>query len=366
MADVVFEGVIKRFGDVTAVADLDLAIADGEFMTLLGPSGCGKTTTLNLIAGLEYPDKGKITIGGVDVSTRQPGERNVAMAFQNYALYPHKTVYENLAFPLKARVRNFHKDQINAKVLEIARLLDIESLLQRMPRELSGGQQQRVSIGRCLVRQPNVFLLDEPLSNLDARLRLKMRAELKKLHHITGGTFVYVTHDQAEAMTLSTRIALFKTGSLQQVGTPSELYNTPVNAFVAGFLGERDLNIISTELRMESGALWLRGPGMAVPAPAFAIPDTPGSGTAQFQLGVRPEDITITTDATEACGHGEVTLVEPMGSHRFVHLDIPDGGPELVCRIDNDIEACPGERLSFKFTKSFLFDTIDGKTVGSI
>ncbi|RLE58654.1 MAG: sugar ABC transporter ATP-binding protein, partial [Thermoprotei archaeon] len=233
MAKVSVKDLLKKFGNVIAVNKISFEVNDGEFVVLLGPSGCGKTTTLRLIAGLETPDGGEIWIGDKLVNDLPPKDRDVAMVFQNYALYPHMKVYDNLAFPL--RLRKLPKDKIDRKVREVAKLLRIDNLLDRYPRQLSGGQQQRVALGRALVREPHVFLMDEPLSNLDAKLRVYMRAELKRLQRELGITTIYVTHDQAEAMTMADRIVVMNEGKIQQIGTPSELYYKPANLFVAGF-----------------------------------------------------------------------------------------------------------------------------------
>jgi multiple sugar transport system ATP-binding protein len=263
MADVVFSNVRKAFGNFVAVDDLNLSIEQGEFVSLLGPSGCGKTTTLRMLAGLEFPTSGEIRIGDRVVNDVEPGKRDIAMVFQSYALYPHMTVAKNIAYPLKKRgVPRAEREQMVAKAAE---MLQLTPLLDRKPRQLSGGQQQRVALGRALVRDPKVFLLDEPLSNLDAKLRGYMRAELVELHARLGRTMVYVTHDQLEAMTMSDRIAIMLDGKLQQFAPPQEVYRAPANRFVAGFIGTPSMNLIDGELRQENGNWVFEAPGLTLP-----------------------------------------------------------------------------------------------------
>src|SRR5690349_5692241 len=260
MAAVTLEHVVKRFGDVVAVRDVSIEILDKEFLVLVGPSGCGKSTILRMIAGLEEMTDGNIYIGERRVNDTPPKDRDIAMVFQNYALYPHMSVYENMAFALK--LRHVKKEEIQQRVKRAAATLGIEEYLQRKPRELSGGQRQRVALGRALVREPQVFLLDEPLSNLDAKLRVQTRAEITRLHQQTGTTFVYVTHDQVEAMTMGDRIAVLNAGVIQQLGTPDELYNQPANLFVAGFIGSPSMNLLSARLsRTADGATLTVGEG---------------------------------------------------------------------------------------------------------
>jgi len=270
MASVTFEHVTKKFENVIAVKDLTLHIPDGEFLVLVGPSGCGKTTTLRLLAGLEEVTHGRIYIGDRDVTDIPPKDRNVAMVFQSYALYPHMNVYDNIAFGL--RMRKVPKLEIERRVLEAARMLEIEHILYRRPRELSGGQRQRVAVARAIVRDPAVFLFDEPLSNLDAKLRVQTRAELIKLHQRLGTTFVYVTHDQVEAMTMGTRIAVMKDGVLQQVDTPQNIYERPDNLFVAGFIGSPPMNFFEARLMPEGESLWVDTGAFRVPVPPDRVP----------------------------------------------------------------------------------------------
>jgi len=281
MAEVRLEHVAKRFGDVEAVKDLSLTIEDGRFTVLVGPSGCGKTTTLRLIAGLEQATEGRIFIGARDVTRLEPKDRNVAMVFQNYALYPHMRVYDNIAFGLMAR--KMPKDEIDQRVRRAAQMLGIEELLHRRPRELSGGQQQRVAIGRAIVREPNVFLFDEPLSNLDAKLRVDMRTELLRLHREIRTTVIYVTHDQEEAMTLGDRIIIMNYGVVMQAGSPREVYYRPQNRFVASFIGSPSMNMIPG--RFESGMFL--GEEIRLPVSDEVVP------SREVLLGVRPEDVYI-------------------------------------------------------------------------
>src|SRR5216110_1893377 len=266
MADVLLRKVVKRYEEVEAVRGIDLDIADHEFVVLVGPSGCGKSTTLRMIAGLEDISDGDIMIGGDVVNDVPPKDRDIAMVFQNYALYPHMTVAENMSFGL--RLKRFPKAEIKMRVDEAARMLDIAELVDRKPKQLSGGQRQRVAMGRAIVRHPKVFLFDEPLSNLDAKLRVQMRIELKKLHQRLGTTAVYVTHDQVEAMTLGDRVVVMRDGRVQQVGDPLELYNQPANRFVAGFIGSPAMNFAGVRIAAENGSLWAVGDGIRLKIPA--------------------------------------------------------------------------------------------------
>jgi len=289
MAGVTYTHVTKRFGDVVAVNDLNIEIADKEFLVFVGPSGCGKSTTLRMLAGLEEISEGEIRIGDRVVNDVPPKDRDIAMVFQSYALYPHMTVYDNMAFGLK--LRKTPKEEIDRRVKDAAEILGIANLLDRKPKQLSGGQRQRVAVGRAIVREPNVFLMDEPLSNLDAKLRVQARAEISKLHHRLGTTFIYVTHDQVEAMTMGTRIAVMKDGFLQQVDTPQELYDHPANIFVAGFIGSPSMNFFDATLITEDGKLYADCKDFRV-----LIPETRQAAYKQHLgkevvMGVRPEHI---------------------------------------------------------------------------
>jgi multiple sugar transport system ATP-binding protein len=354
VASVRFVGVTKLYGRVTAVSNLNLDIPDGQFMTLVGPSGCGKSTTLNMLAGLEEVSEGEIYIDDREVSALPPGQRDIAMVFQSYALYPHMSVRDNLAFALM--VRHESKQAIAEKVARAARLLGIEELLDRKPRQLSGGQRQRVALGRALVREPRLFLLDEPLSNLDAKLRVQMRAELKLLFDRLETTVVYVTHDQAEAMTMSDRVAIFNQGVVQQVGTPLELYNAPVNLFVAGFLGSPPMNVLDAEI--SDGQL--RGEGFAFPLPAWAQGITRGTAV---KLGIRPEDFILDAASPTTA---PITLVEPMGSSTILYSRL---GVQLVAiETGKDTPLKVGEAVSLSVDprQLHLFHTETGESLAGV
>lgn len=309
-----FVDVAKRYGDVTAVAGVNLDIRPGQFVTLLGPSGCGKSTTLNMIAGLELPTEGRIFIGDRDVTTMSPADRDIAMVFQSYALYPHLTIFENIAFPLRARRRRMPEADVVKKVGDAAAVLGLEQLLGRFPREVSGGQRQRVALGRAMVRTPTVYLLDEPLSNLDQQLRVQMRSELKDLHQRLGATMLYVTHDQGEALTLSDVIAVMSAGRVEQVGAPKDLYSRPANLFVARFLGEPGMNIL--EGGLDNGKL--AAAGIALPLPA-GLAGRRGPTVA----GVRPEDLAA-VDPEHAALRGIVRTIEFLGSRSLLRVDVGD------------------------------------------
>ncbi|HJQ46774.1 MAG TPA: sn-glycerol-3-phosphate ABC transporter ATP-binding protein UgpC [Amycolatopsis sp.] len=305
----------KSFGAVTAVDGVSLDVADGEFLVLLGPSGCGKSTLLRAIAGLTPLSSGQLELDGRDITNTAPRDRDLAMVFQSYALYPHLTVERNIGFPLRAR-RRPRKD-IQRKVSEVAATLELTELLQRRPRELSGGQRQRVALGRALVRDPGAFLMDEPLSNLDAKLRASTRSELVELHRRLHATFIYVTHDQVEAMTMATRIAILNSGRLEQVGTPTEVYDEPASAFVAGFLGSPPMNLVPARVRSRGGDLHVVAPGLDVPLGHRGdIPDT------DIVLGIRPEH--LRPDATRPSLHATVRLVENLGGEEVAHCTVGD------------------------------------------
>ncbi|MGM0575645.1 MAG: ABC transporter ATP-binding protein [Myxococcota bacterium] len=342
MADVVLEGVVKRYaGDVLAVKGLDLHVEDGELMVLVGPSGCGKSTTLRMVAGLEDITSGELRIGGRRVNEVAPKDRDIAMVFQNYALYPHMTVRENMAFGL--RLRKMPRPQIRERVQEAAETLGIEGLLGRKPKALSGGQRQRVAMGRAMVREPAVFLFDEPLSNLDAKLRVQMRLEIARLHGQLGTTTVYVTHDQIEAMTLADRIAVMSEGELQQLGTPMEIYHQPANRFVAGFIGSPAMNFVPGRLEGEGGGLAFVADGLRVPLSARqreAILSA-GQPRGEVTLGVRPQQ--LKRAETEADFEGRVDIVERMGAESFVHLSVD--GADVVARVPGDVAVTAGARL---------------------
>jgi multiple sugar transport system ATP-binding protein len=342
MRSVELLNVTKRFGEATIVEDLSLSVDAGAFLVLVGPSGCGKTTTLRMLAGLEDASGGEIRLGGRRVNELPPKDRDVAMVFQSYALYPHMSVYENMAFGLS--LRKVEKPEIKRRVEEAARVLEIGHLLQRRPKDLSGGQRQRVAIGRAIVRKPAVFLFDEPLSNLDAALRVQMRAELQALHRRLGATMVYVTHDQVEAMMLATRIAVLEGGKLRQIGPPLELYHRPADRFVAGFIGSPSMNFV--EGQVEGGAF--EAPGLRVVLPAPVEPQK------KVTLGVRPHDIGLAPAGLSA----EATVVEPMGWEAFVHVKC--GAGWLVMRLEGEAAAQvkTGDKLTIAIPgdKVHLFD----------
>ncbi len=364
MASVKLVGIRKIYEDGSrthpAVHDLDLEIADGEFMVLVGPSGCGKSTTLRMIAGLESISGGELSIGGRRVNEIPAKDRDIAMVFQNYALYPHMTAYQNMAFALT--LRKLPKEEVGDRVREAARMLAIESLLGRRPRQMSGGERQRVALGRALVRKPQVFLFDEPLSNLDAKLRVQMRREIARLHHQLETTMIYVTHDQVEAMTLGDRIAVLHQGVLQQVDTPGALYDRPRNPFVAGFIGTPPMNLME-------GAIVGRGSGFRPRDGDFIVDLGPRwaqilgakEGEAAL-LGIRPEDLGLPRGKDEAPPTGpeaRVDLVELLGGEALVHLSA--GAMELTARIPTPVPAV-GDRLHLRFPphRLHLFDGANG------
>ncbi len=338
MADVTLKSVSKSYdGRSLAVENVSLEVGHGEFTVFVGPSGCGKSTLLRMIAGLESITSGEVHIDGQRVNDQPPRERDIAMVFQDYALYPHKTVWDNMAFGLK--LRHTPANEIRQRVGEAAQLLQIEHLLQRKPGDLSGGQRQRVAIGRAIVRKPKVFLFDEPLSNLDAQLRTEMRAEIKRLHHRLGATIIYVTHDQVEAMTLADRIAVMHAGRLQQYDTPARTYREPQHLFVAGFMGSPPMNRLQAILTTEH-IQWgqsVRWPRQTAGWPAWPI-DTP------LVLGVRPEHVRLGTgDASAIQGLGTVQMVEPLGAETLITLAV--GEQALICRADANRSVQLGETL---------------------
>jgi multiple sugar transport system ATP-binding protein len=331
MAGVVLDGVSKTYpGGVQAVREVSISIADGEFVVLVGPSGCGKTTTLRMIAGLEDVTDGEIRIGDRVVNDVEPKDRDIAMVFQNYALYPHMTVYNNMAFGLK--LRKMPRREIKKRVTEAAETLGIAPYLNRKPKALSGGQRQRVALGRAIVRDPQVFLFDEPLSNLDAMLRMQTRAELKRLHARLRATMIYVTHDQVEAMTMGDRIVVMLDGEVQQIATPTEIYARPVNKFVAGFIGSPPMNFIDGEVREARGALEFVSDGIALPIPAVHRALLDRYVKHDVILGLRPEDLTAETAATPGSIEALVEVVEPLGSETHVYARA--GEKTLIARLD--------------------------------
>ena len=356
MAEVIVRKLNKMFDANHVVKDVDLHIRDKEFMVFVGPSGCGKTTTLRMIAGLEAVSSGEILIGDTVVNDVPPMDRDIAMVFQNYALYPHMSVASNMAFGLK--MRKFDKAEIDRRIARAADILGIGDLLQRKPRQLSGGQRQRVALGRAIVRDPKVFLFDEPLSNLDAKLRVQMRVELKKLHERLGTTAIYVTHDQVEAMTLGDRVVVMKDGVVQQVGAPLELYNTPANRFVAGFIGSPAMNFADVTLAGSDGRLWAEAPGLKLGLPDALAQRVNGRNNGRATVGIRPEDLRIAgpADPAEFCFDVEVEVIEQLGSE--ILLDTRAGSAAFVASVDPLLDARVHDRLRLAINPNrlHLFD----------
>ena len=356
MAEVVLQGVGKRFDRTPVLEDVTLTIGDREFVVFVGPSGCGKSTLLRLIAGLEDLSAGEVRIGGEVVNDVEPADRGVAMVFQSYALYPHLSVYDNMALGLRMAGRP--KTEIEERVRRAARILQIEDLLSRRPRQLSGGQRQRVAIGRAIVKEPRVFLFDEPLSNLDAELRVQMRVEIHRLHRELGATMVYVTHDQEEAMTMADRIVVLRDGRVQQIGPPLELYRRPANRFVAGFIGSPKMNFLEVEMRGAGEAgLELALPGGA----ALLLPVAREDGGRPRMLGVRPEHLELRTPPEDEAGlRGEIFVVERLGAESQVHVRL-EGGERVVAITAGERELRAGTPCSLHFApdRAYLFDERD-------
>ena len=366
MANVSLRHVYKIYdGGVTAVTDFNLENADKEFIILVGPSGCGKSTTLRMIAGLEDISKGELYIGDTLANDVAPKDRDIAMVFQNYALYPHMTVYDNMAFGLK--LRKFSKEEIKRRVEEAARILGIEQYLDRKPKALSGGQRQRVALGRAIVRNPKVFLLDEPLSNLDAKLRAQMRTEISKIYQRLGTTFIYVTHDQTEAMTMGTRIVVMKDGFIQQVDTPQHLYDMPCNMFVAGFIGSPQMNFINAVLSKNGGKYTLDFDKYHVPVPESKVnADLDNYVGKEVVLGIRPEHV---HDEPEEIAKAEcllkanVDVTELMGAEIYLYVNI--NGTPITARVEPTSTANPGDdiEIAFDLSKIHIFDKDTEKTI---
>ncbi|PJF47077.1 MAG: glycerol-3-phosphate ABC transporter ATP-binding protein [Candidatus Thermofonsia Clade 3 bacterium] len=366
MASVTYEHVTKRFGDVVAVNDLNISIADREFLVFVGPSGCGKTTSLRMLAGLEEVTEGNIYIGDRIVNDVPPKDRDIAMVFQSYALYPHMSVYDNMAFGLK--LRRVPKAEIDQRVREAARRLGIEALLDRKPKQLSGGQRQRVAVGRAIVRNPAVFLMDEPLSNLDAKLRVQARAEISKLHMQLGTTFIYVTHDQVEAMTMGTRIAVMKDGVLQQIDTPQVLYDRPDNVFVAGFIGSPSMNFFDATLTSSGGDLYVDTGAFRVKVPENKVEPYRAHVGKQVIFGIRPEDIHDPEYAPpgihQAIVESKVDVTELMGNEVIVYLMTSNNKPFLA-RVDPRTKASVGNTMgmAFNLDNMHIFDKQTEKAI---
>jgi multiple sugar transport system ATP-binding protein len=358
---VVYEHVTKKFGEVAAVDDLNLEVKSGEFLILLGPSGCGKTTTIRLTAGLENPTGGKVYIGDRLVNDIPPRDRNVAMVFQDYALYPHLTVYQNISFPL--RVRKMLRSEIDERVRKVAEMLRITELLQRKPKEISGGQAQRVALGRAMVREPSVFLLDEPLSNIDAKLRIEMRAELVKLQRELGTTTIYVTHDQEEAMTIGHRIVIMNKGVVQQVGSPLEVYDYPKSTFVARFIGSPAMNMLEGNLKEKDGEIAIDMGAFVCFVPESLRNVVRESNISEVMVGIRPEEITIVGEGGRSTVEAKIDVVEPVGSDTYLYLDA--GGTALVARTEPHIRLITGDkvRLLLHEERFHLFNKKDGTRI---
>ncbi len=353
MANVKIDNVIKRYGATQVMHGVSVDIEDGEFVVLVGPSGCGKSTLLRMLAGLEEISDGTISIGDRVVNDVPPKERDIAMVFQSYALYPHKTVYDNISFPLLMAKRS--KAEIGEKVAAAAEILDLTKYLQRYPKELSGGQRQRVAMGRAIVRDPQVFLFDEPLSNLDAKLRVTMRIEIKELHQRLGTTIVYVTHDQVEAMTMADKIVVMRDGQVEQIGSPLDLYDNPINTFVAGFIGSPSMNFVHGKIAAEGGVRVFRSDsGLTLP-----LPQTEAKDGQAVTYGVRPECVQVAEDGIQM----EVVAVEPTGSETQIFAR---SGKDLIdALIKERITARPGSRLGFVINPDdvHLFDRQTGRHI---
>jgi multiple sugar transport system ATP-binding protein len=362
MANVALEHVYKRYGKVVAVTDFNLNITDGEFIVFVGPSGCGKSTTLRMIAGLEEISDGLLKIDDRVVNDVPPKDRDIAMVFQNYALYPHMNVYENMAFGL--RLRKFPRDQIETRVRDAAKILQIEHLLQRKPKELSGGQRQRVALGRAIVREPKVFLMDEPLSNLDAKLRVEMRSQISKLHQRLKATTIYVTHDQIEAMTMGTRIVVMKDGFIQQVDTPLNLYDMPRNKFVAGFIGSPSMNFLTATVKADG----LFGDGFGVQTFGGLREGLAAHNGKQVWFGVRPEHLGLEGATNIPAGNnklvGRVEVVEPLGAETDLIVDI--SGQSVVAKVDGHAKVKVGDTVTLyaDTTKLHAFDLQTEDAIG--
>lgn len=375
MATVTFENATRIYpgNDRPSVDALNLEIADGEFLVLVGPSGCGKSTSLRMLAGLEDVNAGRILIGDRDVTDVQPKDRDIAMVFQNYALYPHMTVYDNMAFGLK--LRKYSKEDIDKRVNEAAEILGLKEFLQRKPADLSGGQRQRVAMGRAIVRDAKVFLMDEPLSNLDAKLRVSMRAEIAKIHRRIGATTIYVTHDQTEAMTLADRIVIMSAtknpagtgtiGRVEQIGTPQEVYNNPVNKFVAGFIGSPAMNFIPVKL--EGNEIVAEGLRLTVPEGALKVLREKGYEGKELIFGIRPEDVNAEAAFLEtfpnSVVHAKISVSELLGAESHLYCQV--GSSEFVARVDSRdyLETGAGIDLGFDLNKAHFFDPETEKTV---
>ena len=360
MGELVLANLSRRFGSVEAVKDVSLSIHDGEFVVFLGPSGCGKTTTLRMIAGLEEITSGNIYLDGQLLNDILPAERDIAMVFQNYALYPHMTVYKNMAFGLK--MRGVARAETKTRVMRAADILAITHLIDRYPRELSGGQRQRVAVGRAIVRNPRVFLFDEPLSNLDAKLRAQTRLELVKLHRQLSATSVYVTHDQIEAMTMGDRIVIMLDGSVQQVGAPMDIYQKPANRFVAGFIGSPPMNFLTARLVSKDGRLELRGQGLQISVPADKAAKLERTAGGEVLLGIRPENLLLRLPACQPL-LARIDMVEAIGSD--IYLNFSHTGTPMTARVEATADIKVGQEVALypDPARIHLFDPKSGATL---
>jgi multiple sugar transport system ATP-binding protein len=353
MASLTLKEITKRFGKVVALSSVDLHVADGEFCVLLGPSGCGKSTLLNIISGLIPQDKGTVLLDGESVDLLSPRDRDVAMVFQSYALYPHMTVSQNLGFGL--RMRGVPKPAIQERILESAHLLGIEDLLDRKPRELSGGQRQRVAMGRALVRRPRLFLLDEPLSNLDARLRASVRLELKQLHRKIQSTIVYVTHDQVEAMTLGDKVVVMRNGKVHQIDKPETIYARPADTFVARFIGSPEMNLYQGKLAQKDGQYHFQGAGFSLDLGGVK----PNVGEGEVEVGIRPEDIEINESGTAL--RGTVEMISNIGSEKYLHVDL--GNVNCTVRAPKEAAFRPGQSIFLTINPERLHIFYEGNRI---
>ncbi|MGH3424197.1 MAG: ABC transporter ATP-binding protein [Nocardioidaceae bacterium] len=363
MASISLRGIEKRYAEVRALLGCDLDIGDHEFVVLVGPSGSGKTTLLRIIAGLEDVTDGEVYFDDVVVNDIDVGDRDIAMVFQNYGLYPHMNVHDNMAFGLRRRA--MRRPEIDKRVREAAQMLGIAPMLKRRPKQLSGGQRQRVALGRAIVRDPSVFLLDEPLSNLDAHLRVQMRAEILRVHRAVSATAVYVTHDQVEAMTMGDRVAVMHEGRIHQVGTPEQLYDHPVNRFVAGFIGTPAMGFLRGTVKAEGDRLAAVGDGVRVELPQSVVADVDAS---EVDIGIRPELLRpVQAEADQDGGstvRGTVSMVEPLGHEQYVHVDV--GAAALTARVSRDVQVRPEEPITFAVdgARCHLFDPESGEVLG--
>ncbi len=356
MARIVLQDLVKEFGGFTAVKGINLEIEDGEFLIMVGPSGCGKTTTLNMISGLVPPTSGEIVIGSRNVTSTEPGERGLGMVFQDLALFPHMSVYDNIAFGL--RVKKVPDQEIDARVRKSAEAVHISALLDKRPNQCSGGEAQRVALARTIVTNPSVYLMDEPLSSLDAKLRVDMRTELKGLHERLGSTFVYVTHDQAEAMTMADRIVVMSRGRIEQVGGPLDIYRRPRTRFVAGFFGMPTMNFLDGKIAAVYGGLVFEAEGLSAPLPTSLDPDLAGRPVV---LGIRSEHVLVAGENAADATTGEVRLVEPLGDATLLFFEY-GGRSRLVAKVDPNLVHAPGSKFRFRLDPDncHLFEPADG------